>query len=658
MAVTTLRTSRPLPGVLLDELQPYAGRLEMSLRMALSCVLVVLFSMSQQVPEAALSCYLVFFASRDNAGTGILIAAALIIAASVGIVLGLVFLQLASGEPMLRLALMALFTFAGMFFSQASRAGPIAATVGFVFAFVMTLNDFVPVPELLSRGLSWVWVIVAVPMAALIVVNALLGPNPMQLARQGVAERLRTAARLLTGSPVGAAALLDRDVAAVAGHARVGGLLGYGSRERASRLAAIAPQAQTLLALAVVAPPDAATARKLARLADEIESDSAAPTSFGDPGGALPGSVGQSIADVWRGRTAPGPAAAKASLLAPDAFTNPVYTQFALKTLIAVLITYAIYTAWNWFEIHTAMITCFYVALASTGETLHKAALRIAGCLIGAVMGVGAILLVMPHITDIGQLLLLVGAGSLLAAWVANGSSLVQYMGWQMALAFFLCVLQGFGPSFGIDTATNRVLGIVIGNVVVAVVFLSFWPVTVTDGVARQLASAIAAIGRVAAGATGALAEVRPHLAEARRLQKLSAFEGRRFGPGSPVAAAASANDATLQVAADICAQLALLRERERFIAGAPIGVRTALKAVEAAEVAFLDNAGRAMVDAGPKADPHLERARDQLRRRLEKLVRSRAAAPRRARYAADLDAALDLHRQLSNALEEIGAPA
>src|SRR3546814_210571 len=101
MAAT--RNKSGLYGILADELRPYEGRLGASLRMALCCVLVVALAMSQHVPEAAVSCYLIFFASRDNAASGIAIALALIVGVSVGILLGLLFLQLASDEPMLRL---------------------------------------------------------------------------------------------------------------------------------------------------------------------------------------------------------------------------------------------------------------------------------------------------------------------------------------------------------------------------------------------------------------------------------------------------------------------------------------------------------------------------------------------------------------------------
>jgi len=71
------RTNPGFFGIVLEELRPFDGRLGAALRTALCCILVVAFAMSQHVPEAAVSCYLIFFASRDNAASGILIAIAL-----------------------------------------------------------------------------------------------------------------------------------------------------------------------------------------------------------------------------------------------------------------------------------------------------------------------------------------------------------------------------------------------------------------------------------------------------------------------------------------------------------------------------------------------------------------------------------------------------
>lgn len=656
--MATLATRGGLLAFLAAELKPYDGRLGRSLRMALACMIVVLVAMSQQVPEAALSCYLIFFASRNNAGSGILIAVGLIIAVSVGILIGLLFLQLAADEPMLRLAFLVLFTFAGMFFSQASRLGAIAATVGFVLAFVMTLYDIVPIPELLSRGLSWMWVVVFFPMATLILVNVLFGPNPAQLARRAIANRLAVAARLIAGDASArteAHALLEEGVAELNTNARMGGLFGYFSKAEGARLTAMAPDAQRLLTLAMALTNGAhADVDRLLAMADAVRAGKAFALPR-DPISTAPiDLLVRSLAGLWSGAiTAPsGPADDKAPLIAPDAFTNPVYLQFALKALLAVLVTYIIYTAWDWFEVHTAMITCFYVALGSAGETLHKSALRIAGCLIGAVMGVGSIVLFMPHMTDIGHLLLLVGVGSLIAAWVSNGTSRIQYMGWQMALAFFLCILQGYGPGLDTAVATNRIIGILIGNVVVLLIFLGIWPVSVAGAFSKTLGSAVGVLTRTLQRKPNRLANVWPMLAEARRLGSLSIFEVNRLRILSPVLPHGRTIADAIDEAALTLVQVEAARNAPRYLFGAPRCVKAATLAYEASVAEFLAGAGSAMVAPEPALRGQLTHRLDESAnalRRLETLA-ARKGGPR-SWWKRDLDRTMVLYRQLQATL-------
>ena len=140
--------------------------------------------------------------------------------------------------------------------------------------------------------------------------------------------------------------------------------------------------------------------------------------------------------------------------------------------------------------------------------------------------------------TDIGHLMVLVAVVSFLAAWVASGSEMIRYAGWQMALAFFLCILpnittsflpSGFAPVFDTSVATDRVLGILIGNAVVALVFLSFWPASISEPLARTLGAATRLIHARLAGAQASLADIWQNLSEAQRLSSLSHFEVDRL---------------------------------------------------------------------------------------------------------------------------------
>src|SRR5262249_1453013 len=180
--------------------------------------------------------------------------------------------------------------------------------------------------------------------------------------------------------------------------------------------------------------------------------------------------------------------------LVPDAFSNPQYVRFALKVTLAVMICYLVMSFTNWPGIHTCVITCYMVALGTFGETLHKATLRLIGCMIGAALGLGAILLLMPLMTSLGDLLLLLAPVTLLAAWISRGSERTSYAGLQIGLAFYLVVLQGFGPTIDMQTARDRTIGILFGNIVIFVVFVSIWPVSVADVVRTSVARALESI--------------------------------------------------------------------------------------------------------------------------------------------------------------------
>jgi multidrug resistance protein MdtO len=201
--------------------------------------------------------------------------------------------------------------------------------------------------------------------------------------------------------------------------------------------------------------------------------------------------IRETLARTPSGRETHDAAEAPHRLLAPDAFTNVEYVRFALKVTLAVMICYFVMSMTNWPGIHTCVITAFFVALGTVGETLHKATLRFVGCLIGAGLGLGAILLMMPRMTDLGDLLLLLAPVTLLAAWVGYGSERISYAGWQIGLAFYLVVLQGYGPTIDMYTARDRTIGILFGNIVIFVIFTTIWPVSVANVVRTDLARAL-----------------------------------------------------------------------------------------------------------------------------------------------------------------------
>lgn len=650
---TLAPTRLDLFAILREELAPYDGRLGLSLRMALLCVMVTVTAMALQVPEAALSCYLIFFASKDNAGSGIALGIALIVGASVGILLGVLFLMVVADDPMLRLIFMAAFTFGGMFLSQASKGGSIAATVGFVFAFVMTLYDYVPLPDLLIRALAWMWVVVFFPMAYLIGLNAIAGRNPVKLARNVIASRLEVAARLAAGDTTAvteAAALLAKGNEALETYQKMGRLLSLVSKREALRLGEMGEASYRLLVLARTDPAVGPALVEMAKLVRRGRLLPALPDL--PPGPARDFALVLSAAH----EPVPPPPAEAEPILAADAFTNPAYTRFALKTLLAVLICYMTYTSFGWFEFHTAMITCFYVALGTTGQTVHKLTLRITGCLIGAAMGVGSIIYLMPHMTDIGQLALLIGAGSFIAAWVANSSERLQYMGWQMALAFFLCVLHGYGPTFDLDVARDRIIGIIYGNVVVTIVFSSLWPVSVGSTVRKHLAAAMRALVTLVGGrapvAAPAYASFFTGIEAARRGQELVVFEIDRVRRREQhLNEAAQVVEPMTRLAKPLIA-LAELNAGAPRLKGAPHSLRRATLRFETGVERFLsDDASYILGTVGARATVPDDAALRSLERLFLKAKKSGALA---AGPRIEMSERMELYRAIQGAIDQM----
>jgi multidrug resistance protein MdtO len=86
---------------------------------------------------------------------------------------------------------------------------------------------------------------------------------------------------------------------------------------------------------------------------------------------------------------------------------------------------------------------------------------------------------VVTWVTSIGGLAVIVFVGAFLGAWIVAGDKYISYAGFQIAFAYLLCVIQGPSPSFNMVVARDRVIGILLGNVVSYFVATRIWPVSV-----------------------------------------------------------------------------------------------------------------------------------------------------------------------------------
>ena len=234
-------------------------------------------------------------------------------------------------------------------------------------------------------------------------------------------------------------------------------------------------------------------------------------------------------------------------LFVPDAFTNPAHVRFALKVTFAAMFCFVLYSAIDWFGIHTAFITCVFIALESTGRTLHKGILRIVGCIIGGLLALCSIVFLIPHMETIASLVVLVACVSAIAGWVATGTERIAYAGLQIAFAFFYGLFpasQGFAPSTDLHELRDRFIGILLGLMVTAVVFQYMWPERARDRLRDLLREALQQLARLLvipspktpakeakAKAEALIIEISRELEQARREAELSSFEIEELQP-------------------------------------------------------------------------------------------------------------------------------
>lgn len=480
------------------DIQPFPGRMGLTWRVALLCALVSATAMLLKIPEAAISCYLIIFLSKQDAVKNCIMALGVILMASTVVVLMIPIINVSIDSPAMRLAVMFFASYIFLFLSSATPLGEQAAIVGLVIAFIMTLVTMVPVGEVADKGLLMAWKMACMPMFLMILFNLLFGTPSQTLVRNRIVERLRCAADRIETQQASTAfnIMVSEGNDGSLQQMQLVKLLHLISTARSRWLSGATETSYRILIIAEALPESLSRAARsdlaieLRQAADAIAND-ACPVLQAAPeateAGLQPLYVALQGLSQPDGGAAQPPRPRKIPLLAADAFSNPIHQRYALKTSAAAVLCYLIYTGMQWDGIHTAMITCYVAALGTTGETLRKLTLRIVGCLIGAVMGIFSLAFIMPHLSSVGGLMGLVFFGVLIGAWVSSGTERIYYAGVQIALAFLLTTLNGFGPSFDISQASNRIYGILLGIFVIYVIFTQFWPRSVINQVARQL---------------------------------------------------------------------------------------------------------------------------------------------------------------------------
>ncbi len=549
-----------------EELKPFPGRGYAVARMVVAAVVTVIVSETLRIPDPDFSAYLVFFIANEDgvssAKLGLAAMAGLTVALVAAIAVTICFMD----APWFRLPATFLLIAGAVWLSRALTLAVLGRMMAVIFALYLSLADVTFDPEALTEATLWLWSVVGVAVGVTVLTNLVLEPRPDLLLRAQIVSSLDSIQALLESIASGR---IERVSQAKAIRRQV-----YGTPQRLKQLLARWRQRQwpahqhdvdwelaifiverLLSASAALAESDTAATDKrtslvlaqLARTLGELklavqDRDREAIRSLSLPSTEdLPASVEKALIDelvaalsdsrlvfvpVTENREAPPAEKAaqpKRSFLIPDALTNPEYAQFAIKTTLAVITCEVFLNAVNWPGIRTCMITCVVTALATVGAQRQKQLLRLTGTTVGGLMGLVAIIYLVPQLNSIVGLALLVAGGAAVCAWVAAGSVRSSYAGFQMALAFFIMLLPGFDTSIDLTAIRDRFAGILVGITAMWIFFDLLWNTSSRRRAVDQLVEILRLMAK-------APKVVSPALAPAEAREQASLFRRELYG--------------------------------------------------------------------------------------------------------------------------------
>lgn len=490
-------TLRDAGAFLRAELAPFPGRANVMLRALLTSAIVIVVSQALEVPELPLSLLVVFFVTQSNVVITRLVGLLFMVGSTLAIGSSILLLKFTFDYPLIRIVVASVLFFGSVYLMRVLKIGIVFFIVAIVIIYVQTFVDLTDQAELLIRAVLWVWVAVNYPIALTLLINSLLLPAEPQ--RQLKAELQRQLAAvdahltwLIDGGPVPVPITLA-DIQN--GALTLQKLLKFAAMRDAGyrstgpwHLASIATVTRLYLgardlSASVPRPVLSALRENCRALATALDADApfhlerAAPLDTADTPDTVVGMQRalDALSEFGSRGESTGKPPPEEPMIVPDAWTNPAYARFSLKTLLAVLVSYVFYNAADWQGVHTVMLTCLIVALPSLGASTQRAILRIIGALSGSALALFVIVFVIPQLDSIVGLLLMVLPIAAFAAWIAAGSERISYAGVQFLFTFSLAVLGQFGPTTNLTEIRDRMVGILLGVGIATFVQLAFW---------------------------------------------------------------------------------------------------------------------------------------------------------------------------------------
>jgi multidrug resistance protein MdtO len=187
------------------------------------------------------------------------------------------------------------------------------------------------------------------------------------------------------------------------------------------------------------------------------------------------------------------------SFFVRDALRDVEHIQFAVKGCLTAGLCYIIYNGVDWPGISTAVTTCFLTALSTVGSSRQKQMLRISGALVGGfLVGMGSQIFILPYLDSIAGFTILFVIVTAFASWFMTSSARLSYLGVQIAVAFYLIHLNSFAIEPSLSIARDRVVGILLGLIMMWLVFDQLWGASAVSDMKKAFLSAVRLLAQFA----------------------------------------------------------------------------------------------------------------------------------------------------------------
>jgi multidrug resistance protein MdtO len=508
-----------------EELAPYPGRVALVARMCTAATLAMLLTMTFKIPFGAYGVVYCLTISRENPQATAKVVKTAIVALSMSALYVLIGAMFFLQDPNLRLLWVVMTLFVMFYALSATTNYTAAARFGYLLIITIPLWDQqIPVESKIEGTL---WAFAAISLGSLITVAveliyAALKSDDFIL--QPLADRLSAIEQLLAcyagGLPVDENTKKQITQFAMVGTSPQRRTLQRSAcqpsyREQMGAVVALVGRlvdtAANVASLSVDDSADAkARVRRLAenirairsdllngRIPGPIEVPDETQQSAGTP---LFREMEETVAEIPQVFVGTEPldqyslsqssADPSVKLFRSDALSNSEHLKFGLRGCFAASLCYLFYNGKAWPGISTAITTCFLTALSTIGSSRQKQFLRISGAIVGGLLlGIGAEVFILPGLDSIAGFTLLFLAVTVMSSWIMTSSPRLSYFGLQVAVAFYLINLSEFAVQTSLVPARDRVLGILLGLLMMWLVFDQFWSVSAATQMKKAFVS-------------------------------------------------------------------------------------------------------------------------------------------------------------------------